>query len=157
MSVSNGYLDEHFFYEISLLQYTRDELRLIKSIDNKSNVLIESFVLHSRNLIDFFITVNSKKQDDDVIASDFNTQTNNWINNLNTYKSYLQRIKTRANKELAHLTSKRKSGATKDKAWDFEKIYLILYEIIVTYTNELEDTVIRSSLQTKFKQIGFSH
>ena len=153
----NDFIKEHFIYEISMLQFTVQELRIIKSRSNLSNVLIESFVLHSRNIIDFYLIEETKKQEDDVIALDFKTKTNRWNRIVKEHYSTLNAIKIRANKELAHLTRKRKNGITTDKGWDHEEIYSIIYEIITTFISELEDFKLQSELQSMLKRIGFSH
>ncbi len=46
---------EHLLYEFQLFQWTAAELGSVKG-DVMRSVLIESFAIHLRNLIDFFFT-----------------------------------------------------------------------------------------------------
>ena len=59
---------EHVAYEIRMLRYTGKKLRF-RLDRNSRNSTLESFLLHVRNLRDFFYPVKLKK--DDVIADDF--------------------------------------------------------------------------------------
>jgi hypothetical protein len=62
------YSGEHLLYELQLFQWTSAAVPSAKK-DVLRYVLIESFVIHLRNLIDFFYT--PRREDDDVIAADF--------------------------------------------------------------------------------------
>ncbi|MCK1274429.1 hypothetical protein IVB46_04125 [Bradyrhizobium sp. 61] len=47
------YMREHLHYEIEMLRFTHDRLKSISS-QMLANALMESFVVHARNLMDFF-------------------------------------------------------------------------------------------------------
>jgi len=150
------YIKEHLIYEISMLKFTRTAL--MQSVENEFLyfVLLESFVLHARNLIDFFIIENEKKHSDDVIARDFKTNSGKWLGKVENNRTFLEGIKVRANKELAHLTLKRIAGKPEEKEWPRETIYLILYDIINEFVNDLYDIELRADLNVLLKEIGFS-
>jgi hypothetical protein len=151
----NHFILEHVFYEISMLQYTYSELLLIEKRDNRSNVFVESFALHSRNLIDFFLTEENQKQQDDVIAIEYKTKSNSYIKKVEKHRQYLREIKVRSNKELAHLTILRKDGISENKGWDYETIHSVLMEIIIDFINDLSDQPIRIKLKNGCELIGF--
>jgi hypothetical protein len=103
-----NYSGEHLLYELQFFQLTA------KLLDQQTpgpmhSILIESFVIHLRNLIDFFFTPRSK--DDDVVAADFCPGWNESLSNT------LKTAKERANKELSHLTLGRKAGFDPGKPW----------------------------------------
>ena len=90
-----------------------------------ASVLIESFVIHLRNLIDFFYTPRVKE--DDAIASDFCPGWNE------TISSTLKAAKERANKEVNHLTLERKSGFDPNKPWDVAGLFQEVSAVATTF------------------------
>jgi hypothetical protein len=105
-----AYSGEHLLYELQYFLVTAKELARHDKPSPMVSVLIESFGIHLRNLIDFFYTPRAKE--DDVIASDFCPRWNE------TISSTLKAAKERANKELNHLTLQRTSGFDPSKPWD---------------------------------------
>ncbi len=105
--------------------------------NDEKNVYIESFVLHSRTLIEF-LTNEKKKKKDDILAIDYNTITGSWKIALDENDKLIKDIKERADKELAHLTLKRKSGQSDEKLWDYEIIRNLLNEVISLFINDLD-------------------
>ena len=81
-----------------------------------SNVLIESFVVHLRNLIDFLYLDAPKKTD--IVAADF-CAAGVWQSARPSISPVLERARTRANKEIAHLTTDRHAGSPPAKQWEF--------------------------------------
>ena len=106
----SAYSGEHLLYELQYLWFSASELRRLTQPSSMASVLIESFGIHLRNLIDFFCTPAGSERDDDVIASDFYP---GWQENISdTFKT----AKTRANKVLSHLTLERTTG----QPWDVD-------------------------------------
>ena len=120
-----AYSAEHVVYEIDMF------LWLVAVLGNSStglgasspedlarlhNIMIESCVLHLRNLIDFLYL--DKPKPSDVIAADFFRQ-NEWNSLRPTISAVLEAARIRANKEMAHLTTDRIAGTTVEKAWNF--------------------------------------
>jgi len=81
-----------------------------------SYVLIESFAVHLRNVIDFLYIDRPKHSD--VVAADF-FDPNVWQGLRPARSSTLDDARVRANKEIAHLTSGRITGSPPEKDWDF--------------------------------------
>lgn len=111
------YSGEHLTYEIDMLlfiagffipmQSTKGEKQFIQI----NSAIVECFVLHFRNLVEFLEPNNLR--DDDVIAKDFlpiNTE-------LTPLSQRLKDARKRANKEMAHLTTARQFGSPKTKEW----------------------------------------
>jgi hypothetical protein len=84
-----------------------------------SNVLIESFAIHVRNLIDFLYL--SKPKPTDIVAADF-FDPDVWETLRPPISQMLERARIRANKEIAHLTSDRIPGSPPEKAWNFSEL-----------------------------------
>ena len=118
-----NYSEEHLWYEIDMLvgigKYlsaptivggsTLDDARRI------NNLLVEGFGIHIRNIIDFLYL--DRPQPADIIASDF-CPPGAWDRVRPPISSAFTRARTRANKELAHLTTARIAGAVPEKKWD---------------------------------------
>jgi len=121
-----AYSSEHLAYEVdmffgmvelrlrpsfpSLLSVSADPIRL-------NNALIESFVVHFRNIIDFLYV--DRPRPTDVVASDFFDPAA-WESRRPPLSGTLDTARRRANKELAHLTTDRIPGAPSEKIWDFD-------------------------------------
>jgi hypothetical protein len=120
----NAFSGEHLLYELQLLLFTGQELGRVP-IPVMRSVLIESFLIHLRNLIDFFYTPRTKE--DDVIAADFCPGWNESISNT------LKSAKERANKELSHITLGRKSGLDPSKPWDVGALYQEVHEVATRF------------------------
>jgi hypothetical protein len=108
---------EHLLYELQIFLWTGKELGRDENKGPIRSVLIESFVTHLRNLIDFFCTPPGKEREDDVIAADF---CPGWSENMS---NTLKEAKERANRELSHLTLGRKSGLDPSKPWDIGGLF----------------------------------
>ena len=70
--------------------------------------MLESFAIHLRNLIDFFYTPPNHARNDDLVAADFFDPPTSW--NPGPISKSLSDARERANKEISHITYKRKSA-----------------------------------------------
>jgi hypothetical protein len=82
-----------------------------------ASVILESFLLHTRVLRDFFCRPGKKP--DDVFASDF---VNGWVVPSPLNYSYVAEQEDWLNKSLAHLTTARVKHAAEGKQWDVATI-----------------------------------
>ena len=85
------------------------------------NTRTEAFALHLRNLIVFLYQDQFPLKTDDVSAHHFLASPapyEEWLRIRPKLSDTLARAKTRADKELAHLTTARLSGTPKEKEWD---------------------------------------
>lgn len=120
-----SYSAEHVAYEIDMFLWLVDVLSnsstglgasSSEDVARLRNIIVESCVMHLRNLIDFLYL--NKPQRSDVIAADFFRQTE-WNNLRPKISAVLETARIRANKEMAHLTTDRIAGTSAEKAWNF--------------------------------------
>ncbi len=107
-------------YEIWMLNETRKLLSsfFTNAYDTERKIIInsvvESFLVHARNIIDF---LEKSKQQDDVVCSDFQDNNGNYINKITV--NLQSDIKIHINKYVNHLTETRRN--TKPR-WIFADI-----------------------------------
>lgn len=91
---------DHLTYELAMLWRAPRAIESAPDVTLR-NCAIEALALHARNLIDFFYT---DPQKDDVAAAHFFSDPNSWPLKRPTCPDILETVKTRANKEVSHLT-----------------------------------------------------
>jgi len=117
---------EHLFYEFRMFREVSNAIPCHEG--PVKNALIESFAIHLRNLIDFFYPPEDGQiRSDDVFAGDFFDLPE--IRYLDTIPSSLRGARERANKEISHITCKRKAGADAAKAWSVSDLFKEIQEI----------------------------
>jgi hypothetical protein len=94
------------------------------------NIMVESCVMHLRNLVDFLYL--DRPQSSDVIAADFFRQTE-WENLRPAISGILDAARVRANKEMAHLTTSRIAGASVEKAWNFVGLAIEIRSLMLLF------------------------
>lgn len=123
-----AYSGEHVAYEIwmffslaRLLGEGQIEITAPTDADARLlyNALIEAFVLHLRNLIDFIY--EGKRWETDIVASDF-FPPGEWTRLRGDITPVLIKAAERANKEIAHLTTARIASTPPEKSWDFQSL-----------------------------------
>ena len=110
---------KHLHYEYGMLTEVIKRLRLGTYGQDVilHYALLESFVIHLRNLIDFLYS--ERPQPDDVIAEDFFSSPDRWHKMRPRKSDTLNKAKKRANKEAAHLTYARLKVSLKEKPWKY--------------------------------------
>lgn len=98
-------LDYHLPYEIDMLRVGAARLTAVTERSTDTNILIEVFCVHARNMIDFFDA--RQKQAGDFKAYQFATGY--------TCAVDLEDQRRRINKRIAHLTTERVRGNDNDK------------------------------------------
>lgn len=122
-------IEELLLYEIEMLRETYKEISLLKVSQFQFNLLIESFVLHARVLIDFFYS--ERKYKDDVIAQDLLPSTILWADFRPVLSTTLKEAKKKADKQLAHLSLDRINLKNNNKhGWRFQEINQEIEDII---------------------------
>jgi hypothetical protein len=101
-----------------------------------NNILIEGFVIHLRNVIDFLYV---KPQPTDVVAEDF-FSPGDWQKLRPSITATLDAARTRANKEIAHLTTDRMAGSPPAKAWNFTSLADELRPILKLFASNVLPT-----------------
>lgn len=144
-----GFAEEHLAYEAWMFVTARDRLFVQSQVTDgfERNLLIESCVLHFRNLVDFFFPPLSP-QPDDVTAADY---VPGWGNPI--VPDILKDARGRANKELAHLTLKRKTGAPPDKSWNFAAIGSALGPVIEDFLRRADRSNITIATEIELRKV----
>lgn len=137
------YADEHLQYEVDMFLWlsnvcgggVRIQAVGVAETTRISNALIESFVIHLRNVIDFLYI--DKPQPSDIVAADY-CSPSTWALAGTAISHKLDDARTRSNKEIAHLTTARKAGVPPDKAWDFRGLTLELRTILKLFAEKAD-------------------
>ena len=151
-TMSNKQVAEKVKYELAMFQFLYGELREI-AIETatfapneieflgtglpdhfnglRTNALLESFLLHTRVLHDFFY---KERTQDDIVATEFVPE---WKSECPPKGEYLSSRLERLNKALAHLSRKRLTYETDDKSWDIGLIKQEVDVVIRTFLDKL--------------------
>ena len=106
-------------YELHIFRWLAENLPADKGF--QLSALLESFAIHLRNLIDFFYTQPGDARNDDVVAADFFDPPSAW--NLGAIPESLNGARDRANKEISHITYKRKGAMDPTKPWPVATLF----------------------------------
>jgi hypothetical protein len=128
-------VSEHLEYEVTMFFKTAILLHDLQCGVLKSeililkNLLIESFVIHARNLIFFLYPLSPnennrkyKKKDDDILAADIICVKDYWKEKYPDRPTNLDDVYVRTNKLAAHLTYSRIQFSKEKKDWEYLKI-----------------------------------
>ena len=138
------FLSDTFKYEVQMLCYSCHHLMLlVKKLGKKKNLTPveqsnynmpqECFLLHVRNLLEFFYC-KKKYIKDDIRIFDFITD----YSEIEKIKPYdFDSLMDNISKRLAHPTKRRIDGSIYD--WKYKKRFSELIEIIKEFFNELEN------------------
>jgi len=88
------------------------------------NAALESYLIHGRNVLDFFFADTRQPWPDDVIAEDFLEDPDRWRRERGAMVPVLGPLNRRVGKEIAHLTYERLNVTEEAKAWPFLDIAL---------------------------------
>jgi len=103
-------INEHLPYEMDMLRVTYTKLAAIAQSPTAATpenracrfALIESFCVHARSLVDFFLATSANPND--VLATEFTT---GFRSSLDPANAPLRDIRTKLNKQIFHLTKDR--------------------------------------------------
>lgn len=118
------YSKVHIFYEFSMIFDQAVALEGAFCGHNTAlitlfrSTAVESFAVHVRNIVDFFYP--TRLLPDDVIADDFLRGPR--PRRFPKLSPILRRARTRANKEVGHLTTGRRADGAKRKVWPCAQI-----------------------------------
>jgi hypothetical protein len=158
---SNDYLlkysHEHVYYEFDMLLGLSDLWTRVGRISAPSdddalrikNALVESSVIHVRNVVDFLYIDNPGETD--VVAADFYAP-GAWKAERPASSSVLDRAKRRANKEIAHLSSSRMAGEPPEKLWNFPALAKDLLPIMRAMASGADNLRLSSNVLQRLSQ-----
>lgn len=152
-----AYSAEHVAYEFDMFLWLAEvcgssssTLGALSPADTTrlSNVLIESFAVHLRNIIDFLYLDRPKPSD--VVATDF-FEPGRWQGLRPAISGTLETARVRANKEIAHLTTDRITGNPPNKAWDFASLATEIKPLMRLVTKNALATRLSSKVENAIK------
>ena len=133
------------YYEVIMLDMT---VRVLSSkMTNGSfmnKILLESFLIHLRNLIDFIYLPKCNK--DDILAQDFFSNPENWAKLRPTLSANLEEAKKNINKLLSHITYSRLQMRTEQTTWDFMSLRNEIVLIIQAFINNIPKDIVDTRL-----------
>jgi hypothetical protein len=126
------YVCDHVLYEIT--HFVRGIEACRGQIKIPQNFAVEVMVIHMRNLVAFFYD-SRPENGTELGASHFFGDPSAW--NPPQQSTFLKRSRGRADKEIAHLTTGRKSNPS-DKAWDQDRIAEELVPVIARFAADAD-------------------
>jgi hypothetical protein len=106
-----------------------------------SNCMLESFLVHLRNLIDFFY-IPKNKMDDDCLASDFFEAPNRWRPPQPRLTDPLKSAKRGINKRMVHLSYRRRDVAPYAKEWHVSDLANEIIEAMHAFTDQVDPRLV---------------
>ena len=119
------YSEEHLLYELKMIRWLVEHLPTEKNFSLSAS--LESFAIHLRGLIDFFYAPPDMARADDLIASDFFDSPNSW--KPGAIPKSLTDARERTNKEIGHITYKRKDATDPTKPWPVADLFKEVHAI----------------------------
>lgn len=111
-----NYSEQHLYHEITMLWKLTDKFKQNSNgVGITTTALLESYVIHLRNLIEFFYRRRAELKDyqkTDIVAEDFFDDAVNC--STPQMSAEMKRAQNRANKEVSHLTAGRQIGKGED-------------------------------------------
>ena len=142
---------DHLFYEIWMLFEVTELLRHSNQGTPACNALLESFVIHSAILIEFFYDKGIYSST--ARASDYINDLMVWNQSIPPYERYFDKIRKRRNTEMAHLSYERLQVSSRDKAWNYSVTSLQLRGITNQFLGLADPKLLHSkiyNLKTQF-------
>jgi hypothetical protein len=152
----HAYSGEHLWYEfdmfLGLAALLGSPRQLVAPTDEDArrlnNGLIESFVIHFRNVFDFLYLELPRPTD--VVASDF-CVSGAWQPKPSTT---LKAAGVRADKEIAHLATSRISGSSPGKGWDFTALADELRPVMLQFVTTAIPSRLSANVAERVRQQG---
>lgn len=143
------YSREHVVYELQMLAIAGGEVPSKKGYD--LSVYLESFAIHLRNLIEFFFADDPRP--DDVVAADFFDDPSTWKVQIT---DHLKAARVRANKEVGHLTLKRKGPTDAGKPWPigvyFNELRPVVEKFVATASPKKLDPTVQQNVACFYRK-----
>lgn len=145
------YLREHFYYEVKMLDFAAAKLAEFAPTDIwNRNMALETFLLHARNLKEFFYYKPCKPY---LRAYDFVENETEWDRDKPAEKTHwIKEVEGRADKELVHLTHGRIYGTPPEKKWDYGTIQRDFLKVVKHFLDHLPEKYIDERLR-KIKEM----
>jgi len=126
----------HLAYEIKMVRETAQALQG-KGIGPRSfrNAMLETFLIHYRNLLDFFYADHRRSLSHDVRAQEFVADPRRWKARRPKLDQEASSNRERVNAQLAHLTYRRLKY--EERQWSDRRMLRQLEELIQVFVEQL--------------------
>ena len=134
------FLNSFFLYEIDMLEsihkYHRDLFNSPVDKQFIENIIVEIFLLHGRNLLEFFYYDNQKQ--DRATAEEFLEEGKIWRELRPPLTESLKILQKRVDTETTHLTYERIEGKPESKLWNFHELYVSLMMVFCLFAENVD-------------------
>ena len=156
------YADEHIGYELTMLSWCTGLLIAIGEMRSKGyiplathNAVLNSYSMHSRNLIDFLYLREMKRdRDTDIVVQDY-IEENALFDRLIPITKRLCDAKKKADKQVAHLTRDRMDYIDETKSWDVAGIVADIYNAFRSIRDLFPEKRTTVEFRSRFSDEGF--
>ena len=153
------YARVHLQYEVDMLTMTTGMLLALARQTAKQspahwlvrNALLNTFAIHSRNLIDFLYLGPKKSRPTDVILEDYLDEES--LNLPRVLPTLLQDAVRKASKQAAHLTRDRIEYETAGKEWKFLEIAMAILLALAKIAPRIPDSRVDAALRNKLSRL----
>jgi hypothetical protein len=131
---------DHLYYEYWMLKSLAHALASSTSDPEwLRNAYVESWVVHFRNILDFFYPPSSVSPED-VVAVDYFDNAHDFLSLLPELPPILASGRKRANREIAHLSYKRIGITQEEKEWHFAAVTSELDQLMSSFLRKVAKT-----------------
>jgi len=156
------YADMHLQYEFDMLTWSTGILVSLVFHPNEKilfwaikNSLLNSYALHTRNLINFLFSHSlNHDHSGDIIVEDF-LEVGDIVSSYITIPPLLEEALDKANKQVAHLTLERIRYEQAGKEWKFLELNNQINEALFEIIPHIPDARMSKSLRHKLCHQGF--
>ncbi len=135
---------EHLRYEIEMLYGVSRLIKEGRADGVIYNALLESFVLHTSVILDFFYKLPMNPQE--AKATHYIRDLEDWRQALPPYDKYFIRFNKKRNREVMHLSYDRLKVEWVEKVWDFTRLNVQLRKIIDLFLTKADPALLHPKL-----------
>lgn len=156
-----NYSDVHLTYEIQM--FFGSGIQLLRNFYDESdeasfiiyNALLESYVTHLRNLINFIYPANA--DENDVISNEyFEDIIEDWQKYRPKLSRSLEGARTRASREIAHLTIFRRDDDDSSKRWKILQLMKEIQALLGTFISNASPARLHVSVKNAVNSIDLT-
>ncbi len=140
-----AFSQEHLYYEFAMLFGVAEILQRDVEDVYLYNALLESFVVHAANILDFFYRPPVKP--DDARAEHFMDHPQSWRRLLPPYEKHFKKFDMKRNKRVVHLSYKRLDVRPEDRRWGIVKISKEIRKILKLFVKNANPGRLHPRLQ----------
>ena len=135
---------EHLYYEIKMLFGVRALLKKGVQDQYVYSALLESFIIHTNIILDFFYKPQTKP--DDAKAAHYIRDLIGWKRDLPAYEGYFRKFNRRRSREVVHLSYKRLETKGNEKLWSIEKTTDHIKRLIVLFLDKADPALLHPKI-----------